>query len=124
MKLQACLMLFLVSTLSACSTPAGGNYVKRTSDTYEFQVGAARGGGNPDDSFYRGAYEICKREKSSGFQVISKQWAHQQIMATVKCTGPIDADLTAKYGIGPKVLEVAPSRFFEGGYEYSFETGQ
>ncbi|RYZ92726.1 MAG: hypothetical protein EOP06_03400 [Proteobacteria bacterium] len=124
MRIVTCFSLGFVALLSACSTPAGGNYVKRTSDTYDFQVGAARGGGNPDESFYRGAYEICKREKTSGFQVISKQFVSRQLLATVKCAGPIDKDLVAKYGDGPKVLEVSPSPVFSGGYEYTFDASR
>ena len=28
----------------------------------------------PEWSFYRGAYEICKRDHQSGFEVKSKEW--------------------------------------------------
>jgi hypothetical protein len=77
------------------SRTAYGTSVARGSDLREITADST-------DAFYRGAFEICRSQTSTGFELVQAptQYKAQStwgFTGLVRCTGPIDPALAQRY---------------------------
>lgn len=87
--------------LTSCAHKNGGYYSRENQDTYRLMIGGAVE--NPEYSFQRGAYEICKNGHDfGGFSILEKKWnvyegGGSAINGRILCTGKDDSFLSAKF---------------------------
>jgi|GEM_PF-6099771 len=116
-------MFFLILLfLSSCTTVSDGFFIQRTNNLYDLQVGINLV--DPESKFYRGAYELCKSLKGTGFTIRAKNWetrarGNERIRGTVLCEGEVDPFLVAKYKSRPMKMEIENSNIgFLSGKSY------
>ena len=78
----------------------GSYYNQETRDTYSMMVGGSVA--DPEYTFQRGAFEICKANGFSGVEVLKKEWkkggyASTWIDGRVRCDGKTDPTLQDKF---------------------------
>jgi hypothetical protein len=114
--------------LAGCTASNFGFYTRRTQNAYDLMVGGAVPA--PEDTFYRGAYEVCKREHNSGFVIERKELKRTTgggtaIEGSFKCEGQPDKFLTEKYAASPAEFAVEDSNLaFQGGKKYTLRVPQ
>lgn len=98
--MEKAILITATFILTGCSHGNSGFYSRETKDTYRMQVGGAVE--DPDYTFQRGAYEICKLNNESGIEILKKDWKTGEmntswIEAWFKCTGIPDDYLKSKF---------------------------
>ncbi len=111
------LITLIATTVSACSHAPGGFMTKRSDNTYDLFVGGAVR--DKEDSFYNGAFQICRKNHDSGFEVYNRRSdEYGSIEATITCKGPVDKFMADKYRGTAIQLERSNTKY-DGGYSYA-----
>ena len=102
--------------MTSCAHAVGGYFVRRTPDSFSLFVGATAADKN--DSFYKGAYLICRDDHRMGFEVDRKSLDQfGDLVARITCKGKLDPSLEEKYK--SITLRTRPNNVvFEGGNEF------
>ncbi len=111
---------FSIGLTGCASHGNSGVYNRDTKDTYSLQVGGAVK--DPEYTFQRGSYEICKSKNKSGVEILEKSWKSygqgSWIEGRIKCTGPADSYLESKFKDNSDQYSEEPSSV--GGFEKEF----
>ena len=118
--IMKCIYLIMFLMLTSClHTTSNGFYRQSVADAFDIHVDEATA--ESEESFYRGAFEICKNKGNKGFRVTRMEWQKYlqgyALTGSIKCTGKIDELLVDKY-TGTTVKIENSDIVFKGGKIY------
>ncbi|OFZ18836.1 MAG: hypothetical protein A2X94_01060 [Bdellovibrionales bacterium GWB1_55_8] len=116
MAINAWFGFVAVAAFAGCAHAPGGFMIQRGDNVYELFVGGAVS--QKEDSFFHGAFEICRKNHNSGFEVSKRSSdGYASVEATITCKGKVDKFMSDKYRGATIQLERSDIRY-NGGYRF------